>query len=77
MMYFDDETNAKISYLNISNFKSEEEFKDFEKTLEILQTDEWGTPLTVIVKEGKLVDYISGTTTKDKYIEFLEQYGVI
>jgi len=72
-----DETDAEINYLNISYFESEEDFKEFEGTLEILQTDTWGTPITMIVKEGKLVDYIEGVTTKEEYIEFLEHYGVI
>lgn len=72
-----DETNAEINYLNVSYFKSDEEFAEFEKTLELLQSDGWGTPITMVVKEGKLVDYIEGVTTKEEYIEFLEYYGVI
>lgn len=72
-----DETDAEINYLNISNFTSEEDFTEFEKTLELLQSDKWGTPITMIVKEGKLVDYIEGVTTKEEYIKFLKLYEVI
>lgn len=71
-----EEKNIDINYFNVSYLESEEEVAEFEETLEYLQSS-WGTPVTLITKNGELVDVMEGLSTKNGYIEFLEENEVL
>lgn len=70
-----EEKDVTINYLNIS-YLTEEEGEEFEKSLDYFQK-EWGTPIMIIVNDGKMVDIVEQMVTKEEYIEFLEENGVL
>lgn len=71
-----EEKDVEINYLNIS-YLTEEEGEKFESSLDYFEEEQWGTPLMLIVKNGKLVDIIEQLVTEDEYIEFLEENEVL
>ncbi len=71
-----EEEDVDINYLNIS-YLTEDEGKEFESSLDYFEEEQWGTPLMLIVKNGKLVDIIEQLVTKDEYIDFLEENEVL
>ena len=71
-----EEKNVEINYLNIS-YLTEEEGSELEASLDYFEEEQWGTPLMLIVKDGKLVDIIEQLVTEDEYIEFLEENEVL
>ena len=71
-----EEKDVEINYLNIS-YLTEEEGAEFESSLDYFEEEQWGTPLMLIVKDGKLVDIIEQLVTEDEYIEFLEENEVL
>ena len=70
-----EENDITINYLNIS-YLTEEEGEKFESSLDYFENS-WGTPIMMIVQDGKLVDIIEQYVDKDEYVEFLEENGVI
>lgn len=70
-----EEKDITINYLNIS-YLTEEEGEEFENSLDYFKK-EWGTPIMLIVNDGKMVDIVEQMVTKDEYIEFLEENGVL
>ena len=38
---------------------------------------EWGTPLTLIIEDGKVIDKLPGLTTKEAYLAFFEKNGMV
>ena len=70
-----EENDITINYLNIS-YLTEEEGEKFESSLDYFENS-WGTPIMIIVQDGKLVDIIEQYVDKDEYVEFLEENGVI
>lgn len=71
-----DKEETEINYLNVSYLTSNEQITEFQNTLEYLQSD-WGTPVTLIVKGGKLVDVLEGYASETVYKEFFEKNGVL
>ena len=70
-----EEKGVKINYFNVS-YISEEEGKKFEDSLDYFQGS-WGTPVMIIVQDGKLVDIVEQMVSKSEYIDFLEENGVL
>lgn len=67
--------NLKINYLNTDELDSEALSKlqssdDFFK-------EGWGTPTTLIVKGGKIVDSIAGEASGASLVELFKKYGII
>lgn len=71
-----DEEDIVINYLNIS-YLSDEEGKTFESSLDYFKKDSWGTPLTLIVQDGKMIDVLEGNAPKAGYLSFFEEQGVL
>lgn len=69
------EHNLKISYLNITDLSTNDQ-KDFTNSLDIL-SEGFGTPLTVIVKNNKVIDSIEGFESKDTMIDFFKKNNLI
>ena len=67
-----DEHGITINYLNINKL-SKDEGAAFEQSLKYFQEEEWGTPIMMIVKNGKIVDMIEQLVTEEEYVEFLER----
>lgn len=64
--------NVKINYLNITEL-SDEDREKFNDSLDYLKDNEWGTPLTLIVKGGKVIDSANGLLDYDGYVELFEK----
>lgn len=66
-----------INYLDIIKLSSEEQQK-FTKYIPFLEEDDsWGTPLTLIVKNGEVLDSVNGALDKDGYVKFFKDNGFI
>ena len=68
-----------IFYLNTDNLTSDEMSKLFKTDKALFGEDgkDFGTPTTIVVKKGKIIDSVVGLTDKDNYISFLKQNGFI
>lgn len=71
-----DSNNITINYLNITKLSEEESIK-FNDSLDYLKDNKWGTPLTLIIKDGKVVDSANGLLDKDGYTELFKKNGFI
>lgn len=69
-----EDMNLTINYVNTDEF-TQDDWSSFQKSLEYLQGDDWGTPLTLIVQSGKLVDKNNGYTDIDKIKTFFTDNG--
>ena len=79
-----DEYDLTINYLNITEM-TEEESDSFSESLKDLEYNDpdfvesgsFGTPLTLIIEDGKIVDYISGARTKSQLVREFKKAGLI
>ena len=60
----------------ITNLTSEESGK-LSKYVSYLGENEWGTPLTLIVNNGKVVDSANGLLDYDGYVKLFRDNGFI
>lgn len=65
-----------INYLNITNMTTTER-TELDTTLASTVGTSWGTPLMLIVKDGKVVKFTSGFVDKATYVTFLTTNGII
>ena len=70
------ENDVDINYIDFAKLDDEEREK-FLGSLEYFEEEEWGTPITMIVQNGKIVDMIEQLATEDEYVEFLQENEVI
>ena len=76
--------NIDINYIDITKL-TEEDSSSLVSGLknlgysdsEYLESGSFGTPLTLVVKEGKIVDYINGETTNSKFVKMFKSTGII
>lgn len=71
-----DEYDITINYLNITKLSSEENGK-LSKYVSYLGENEWGTPLTLIVNNGEVVDSANGLLDEEGYINLFKNNGFI
>ncbi len=71
-----EEYGLKINYLNTSYIETQEDFDRLVDSLDYFD-NEWGTPVTLILQNGKLVDVLENLNTEAKYVEFFKEVGVI
>ena len=65
-----------INYLDVTKL-SESELTDFQESLEYLSTNEWGTPLTLIIRKGEVIDSANGMLDYDGYVELFKKNDLI
>ncbi len=65
----------QVNYLNTDELSTEEQTKLIES--DDFFKDGYGTPLTLIVQNNKIVDQINGYTTKENTIQFFKDNGII
>ena len=78
------EYNLTINYLNLTEM-TEEEYNDFSLSLKQIEYNDpdfvekgsFGTPLTLIIENGKVKDYISGQRTKSQLVREFKKNGLI
>ena len=76
--------NITINYLNITEM-NQSEMSSFTNSLkeigydeeEFLSTENFGTPLTLIVEKGKVISYINGERPTVQFTKALKKAGVI
>lgn len=71
-----DENDVTINYLNIS-YLNEDEGKEFQESLDYFKTEDWGTPVMIVVQDGKMVDILESLNSKENYISFLKKQEVL
>lgn len=76
--------NLTINYLNLTDLSEDESNSFFDSLTAIEYNDEdfledgsFGTPLTLIVKNGKVKSYISGERTISQLVRELKKQGLI
>lgn len=69
-----EEMNLTINYVDTDTF-SQEDWTTFNESLDYLQNEEWGTPLTLIVQNGELVAENNGYVELDTIKEFFSDNG--
>lgn len=70
-----EDMNLTINYVNTDEF-TEADWNTFGSSLEYLSTEDWGTPLTLIVQNGKLVAANNGYVELDGIKSFFKQNGL-
>ena len=78
------EYDLTINYLNLTEM-TEEEYNNFAQSLKDIEYNDpdfvedgsFGTPLTLIIKNGKVKDYISGERTKSQLVREFKKAGLI
>lgn len=76
--------NITINYLNLTEL-SQEENQNFYASLEkinyndpdFVEEGSFGTPTTLVVKNGKVIDYISGERTYSQLVREFTEMGII
>lgn len=71
------EYNVPIYYLDTDTFKDNNEWSKFTSSESFYTEKEWGTPLTIYLSKGKIVDYNNGYVEQEKLVSFLQKNGVI
>lgn len=69
-----DDMDLVINYVDTDTF-SEEDWNTFSNSLEYLSTTEWGTPLVLIVQNGKVVADNQGYVELDEIKSFFKENG--
>jgi len=67
----------KIYYINISKFDSEISKEIKEKLNSLEYKDGFTTPLTIIVNDNKLIDYVIGASNEKYFVDIFTQNGII
>jgi predicted bacteriocin transport accessory protein len=70
-----EDMNLTINYVNTDNFSSDD-WSKFQNSFDYLASNEWGTPLTLIVQNGKIVDKNNGYVELDAIKEFFTKNGL-
>lgn len=70
------DNDVKINYLNITELGDEDK-ENFGTSLDYFESNDWGTPLTLIVKKGKVIDSANGLLDYDGYVELFSKNGII
>ena len=76
--------NIKINYLNLTDMEDDETSKFFNSLREIgyddpdfVEDGSFGTPLTLIVENGKVKSYLSGEKTPSQLVREFKKQGLI
>lgn len=71
--------NIEINYLNLTDMSSDEQTKltDSLKEIGYENADNLGTPLTIIVKDNKLVNSIEGENPTSYFVREFKKSGII
>lgn len=78
------EYDLTINYLNLTEM-SQDEYNSFSESLkeieyndpDFVESGSFGTPLTLIIENGKVKDYISGERTKSQLVREFKKNGLI
>lgn len=66
----------KINYIDVNKLEGDDK-TNFNNSLDYLKNNEWGTPLTLIIKNGEVVDSANGLLDYDGYVKLFQDNGLI
>ncbi len=69
--------NFIVYYIDTDTFESEDEYDELIATDKYMSENEWGTPLSLLYKDGKRIDVLNGYVPADELIQFLEKNKVV
>lgn len=69
-----EDMNLTINYIDTDKF-SEDDWTPFTESLDYLKSEEWGTPLTLIVQNGEAIAENNGYVELDTIKEFFTNNG--
>lgn len=69
--------DVKINYINIGEMNSEVSTEIQNKLNELEYNDGFTTPITLIVEDNKLLDYIIGASNEEYFIDIFTENGII
>ena len=67
--------DARVFYLNTDEFEDDDQSKFTES--DDMFSESFGTPTTIVVKGGKVVDSIAGATSGDNLTQLFKKNGII
>ena len=70
-----EDMNLTVNYVNTDEFTNED-WNTFTNSLDYLATEDWGTPLTLIVQEGKVVADNNGYVELEAIKAFFKENGL-
>ena len=68
------ELNIEVNYIDTDKFTNDD-WTTFNNSLSYLSDEQWGTPLTLIVQNGEIVDVNSGYVELETIISFFTNNG--
>ena len=73
-----DDKGIKVNFIEVNKLSSEE-LEKFNKFLDPIKDSEgkYGTPTTLIIKNGNIIDSAAGELDYDGYVELFEKNGLI
>lgn len=71
-----DNYGVEINYMNYDEIEEYEELGEYLSQYKEFQGD-WGTPLTVIVENGKIINTFDGYGIEENYVKFLKNNNLI
>lgn len=71
------EHKIKINWFDFRKITTEEDWNEFLGSLDYYNKNQWGTPLTLIVENNKVVDAYNGFYNKQTYVDFFKKNGFI
>ena len=71
-----DEYGIEINYINVNTLTQEQSGK-LSKYISFLGENEWGTPLTLIVNNGEVIDSANGLLDKEGYVNLFKKSNII
>ena len=69
--------DIKINYINVGKIDSSVAIEVEEKLSEMGYSDGFTTPITLIVENNKLLDYIIGSSNSEYFIDIFTENGII
>lgn len=70
-----DDMKLTINYVNTDEFTNDD-WNTFNSSLEYLSTEDWGTPLTLIVQNGKVIADNNGYVELEEIKAFFKENGL-
>lgn len=78
MKYIKYKYKVEINYVNTDNFSDDD--SDYDKVIasdDYFSKNEFGTPLILIVGNGKILSYLSGENTVEDVVTMLSEEGLV
>lgn len=72
-----EENDISIYYLNIKNLESEEALQVQEILKKLKYNDGFTTPLTLLVENNNLIDYVIGSSSEEFFVDKFRENGII